>query len=511
MASSNPSHTTPIPTMGYVRTNNAKKRFGCLYCTRQFAAKVDLDQHCGAFHSRRWSKRSTMASSTVKHVVAPTKLDVSRQIQTASLKASGFVSRTKPFKCQLCEKSFAAEYDLAQHRADVHRLPMPLTEPNEFRCATCKAEFPLLERLEAHKRSKNHCFCLTCQLYFVDESATRAHQAAVKHVTHYHCFDCMQDFLSEHALAQHSRDKLHKKLECQLCQQVLGSLKALESHVVLLHGASANVKRVLYPQDYNACYICQRRFKNPSALGQHLNSQRHHPLSDLGCIASSKCKRHFASPSALLNHLESGRCCSGLSRQGIYRLIQTHDTERLITSGPKVQNLIDKRSAWSDSSSSSSGTPILTPTSSASSSPILMGTQAPDRGTLPQLETLSMTNENASRHLSMPNLRSVSSGALSKCLACPTHTDICGTVNTMRSQFTSPIHPQKPFHCPIDISQSPSKGTNTPMKYFRTLGGLAQHVESGACGGGAETLKMAIALVQGKLEAMGFGALRLLK
>lgn len=42
------------------------------------------------------------------------------------------------------------------------------------------------------------------------------------------------------------------------------------------------------------------------------------------------------------------------------------------------------------------------------------------------------------------------------------------------------------------------------VKHFSTVSGLAQYVESGACGGGEETLKRVIEYVQDEMEEMGF-------
>ena len=48
------------------------------------------------------------------------------------------------------------------------------------------------------------------------------------------------------------------------------------------------------------------------------------------------------------------------------------------------------------------------------------------------------------------------------------------------------------------------------MKYFSTLSGLTQHLESGACEGGKATFLKAVVYVEERLNQLGLGDLRLL-
>jgi len=411
----------------------------------------------------------------------------------------------KPFGCLLCKRAFATKVSLNQHHRSYHSWP----------CPTCSVEHSSNQKLQNHQRAQNHCFCRECNQYFSNEAAVKAHNNTVGHVSQFHCCDCERDFVTEQALDQHLDGKVHKQIACQICQQTLGGYKSLESHVVKVHQASANPKRILYPENFNTCYVCQRRFVDKKALDQHLVSLRHHPLSDIRCVASTKCKRRFTSPSALLGHLVSGACCSGICRQDIHRLVRNHDTERLISSGPMVYNHVDQYSDGSDASSSSSGTPILTPTSSASNSPILTPCSLGDAvqhliGTIPQLPAPSATAKvttEYSRRLSDGRLQAPK-GPL-RCPLCPNKTKVFRSRAALDDHLSSPNHSVKMFHCPSNLLEPASGKTTT--KYFSTLSGLAQHVESGACGDGMETMRKAMGFIQGKLEDMGFGGVRLLK
>ena len=531
------------------QVKSSQKPFECHHCNRKFAAKGDLYQHCRDSHPKTSSEFSDMALTTVNQRAAHTKMDLSGTTRTASLGPPRLVSSKKPFECDRCHRRFATDSSLMQHRKDSHPVKpfecqnchrwfqretdlhqhckdshpgssstprivkyasQPLVSPNKWTCAVCQATYRDFVDLQSHKRTESHCFCHECQLYFSDEPSLKAHYEALLHASHFRCCDCSKDFLDEKALDRHLQDKIHKQFQCQICHQTLGGYKAFDLHVVKAHGAPANKKRRLYLEKSNACYACQREFKNKTALDQHLKSLLHHPLSDLKCIASSKCKARFSSPSALLHHLESGSCCSGVSRQDIHDLVRAHDTERTISQGRPAQKFIDMHLNPMDIDSSSSGTPIMTPTSSASNSPILTGEQTLD-SLLPRLQSLSTGNANSRANVSLPDLEMIASKGSLKCPLCPGKSKVFINLGALQSHLSSCVHDLKRFHCPVGISHSSIPGTKMPIKHFSTLGGLAQHVESGACGDGAETMRKAIELVQGKLQALGFEGLRLLK
>ncbi|KAL6721528.1 hypothetical protein ACLMJK_000632 [Lecanora helva] len=470
MAQAQTPDSPPEPALRFRTTTNIWKPIGCPGCNRAFATIADLAQHQNGVH---WG-------------------------------------HLKPYMCQKCIRDFATREGIRQHLKASHlrdapyKSWMPFDVYNHWTCWTCKSAFYSLEDLQGHKRFEGHCYCNNCQMYFDDPPSLKAHNDK-SHPLHFHCCDCLRDFVNEYALNQHLQHKVHEQFQCQVCQQILGGMEAFDRHIVKAHGAIANQKRKFYPPELNSCYICQRSFKNKMALEQHLKSVVHHPLSNLKCIVSSKCKARFTTPSALLNHLESGHCRSGLSRQDIHRLVQIHDTERMITHGPSAQRMIDVEGGGSDFSSSSGGTPIMTPTSSMSNCPSpndnnFSHSPLPTDNTffgdiLSRLERVtafregSLTAESISGfQIPLPKLH---------------HS---GHTNPPTGQMTM-TQISKPFHCPIGISRS----TQSSPKYFSTLGGLAQHIESGACGDGAETMRKSIGLVQEKLEERGFQGLRLLK
>jgi len=80
----------------------------------------------------------------------------------------------------------------------------------------------------------------------------------------------------------------------------------------------------------------------------------------------------------------------------------------------------------------------------------------------------------------------------------------------LEAHLASPAHAPKNFHCPIGILGPSSKGSTA--RYCTILSGLTQHLESGACDhDGAATLEKAMAFVRGKLDVLGYGAVRLVE
>lgn len=353
--------------------------------------------------------------------------------------------------------------------------------------------------------AEKHCYCHECKMTFETESTTVKHFETF-HASQFWCCDCEQDFVSEHALDQHLNDKVHRRILCQVCEQDFGNKPALDRHIVVEHRASVNPRRLFYPKDIHGCYICQRKFVNMNDLNQHLASLKHHHLSDLRCVASDKCKRHFISPSALLQHLESGTCCSGITRQIVNTLVQDNDTERIISSGPATQSLLDYNQNPSKYSSSS-GSPVFTPTSSASNSPVAATMtdsirQQPDPFWSLDFESLSFATILRALTPSTPGIITPTSPQKSF------NFDIPGGLPFPRATVWSHNRASTLFHCPGGLASSTPHGV-TPRK-FTTLSGLAQHIESGACGEGSATLKKAMEFVQERLQSMGLGSIRLL-
>ena len=284
---------------------------------------------------------------------------------TANSILTKYTPEYRPFGCSHCERAFQEEESLRQHCKDTH--PQWTIEVFGPMCDICKKSFASLPALQDHQRAKRHCYCSECKVLELKSIADEHFKNF--HAFHFRCCDSEQDFVSEGALDQNLKDKVHQKIPCQVCKQAFFSKSALDHHIAVKHHASINPNRGFCLGGVHDCYICQRTFAEKSDLKQHLRSIKHRPLSDIACVASDKCKRRFGSPSALLHHLESGTCCSGIDRHTVNNFVRDNDPERIISNGPVPQRFLEYNQN-SSKYSSSNGTPILTPKSSTSCSPV---------------------------------------------------------------------------------------------------------------------------------------------
>ncbi|CAL8579742.1 hypothetical protein XPA_005475 [Xanthoria parietina] len=415
--------------------------------------------------------------------------------------------------CRHCSQPFRHEQAFAQHQGAFH----------DYRCGICNRAFPYSQRLQDHQRSTGHGFCRKCEAYFASKDALKQHRRALHE---HHCAHCtsvfptatgLQDhqrnknhcyrqesdrfFTTQEAHSQHLRSSIHvSQFRCLECERDFSSGQALEQHLndKRNHRPSSSIT----PLEDGPCTCdeCDREFTTRSALKQHLESLVHRPLSRLRCIASRKCKGRFSSPSALLHHLESGACRSNMTRASLNQLISTHDQGNMITFGTQLGSLFD--SAGHDRTFAEASSPgFLTPSSHSSDAySTLTGAQAPTPALSPDCFTLGTGRPMICR------------AGKFVCPLCPVQSKGFRTVHALDDHLASPAHAPKIFHCPVDLSNLAKKGRQTEemIKDFSTLSGMTQHIESGACEGGRQTLEGAMEFVQERLKALGFKNIKLL-
>lgn len=447
------------------------------------------------------------------------------------------VHEKKP-SCGVCQKDFVNEEALKQHRTALHepahcqacnlachsgddlRKHSAIAHGNK--CSTCSSGFASILLLQDHQRSSNHCFCRQCNRIFTNASLLNRHlRFAPAHSTQYHCCDCDRDFVDEQALSQHLQYKVHPAKE-----DFSG-----------------------YP-----CGECDRKFKTKTALNQHLSSLAHNPLSDIKCVASSDCAARFTSPSAMILHLESGKCSSRMTRETLNFLVQSNDHERVISRGPEdllkaapfdfdsrsgprsdsdsdldtsladkqnnsVERTLGKRPEnlhlssddYSDDytdSDSDDGVPIYTPLSVDMRSPI---PSAEDFGTrlLCKRAKIGSSPSSILTPGSSFDLTKQNTDAALFCPFCPADRKAFLSIGALQMHLASPKHAPKAFHCPTILVSTTKRGDKS--RRFKTLSGLTQHLESGACKGGKAGLRKTIQVLEARLSEMGLKHQSLLK
>ncbi|OCL13761.1 hypothetical protein AOQ84DRAFT_310018 [Glonium stellatum] len=358
-----------------------------------------------------------------------------------------------------CGRTYNYEADLEEHRrARGHFIahicgrlcnhpPLPQSSIRVQFCAYCDKKCERDDIMEDHRIFTGHCFCSECDQTFDSQTALQTHIESQIHASEFRCCDCNIAFKDIHALIAHMASRAHRKPKPQ----------------------TTEINEILQ------CQECNRAFKSANSLLQHRESVKHKPLSNLNCPVGKDCKIGFTSPSALIQHLESGQCDSGMKREKIYQLIQNFDSEKLIHRSPEG----------------------LTP-----GSPRL---PIPEKSPMDRFPTTPGLSDDSSRWslLTPPSGFTLDDEWL-KCPLCPTEGKVFGTPRALENHIMSPIHCPKVYCCPVNMfPEGLSSHQQKQQKSFSTLGGLAQHLESGACQGGKDLFIEVVEFIERRLELFG--------
>lgn len=449
---------------------SALHSFKCSDCNRNFVRPEALQQHqksTGHCYCRECDRSFAHPDSAEQHRSALHSFkcsDCNRNFVRPEALQQHHKS-TGHCYCRDCDRSFANADAVEQHRSALH----------SFTCSECDRNFVRLDALQRHQQSTKHCYCGQCDRFFVNPEALGQHLQSSIHATHFHCCDCDRDFVDEQALHQHLESKTHK----------------------------SDTKSKLSPLGLSAwvCEECEREFKDEKGLEQHLLSVIHKPLSDFKCFGDRRCTKRFTSPSAWLHHLESGACRSKITRAKLNTAVQSSDISQLITGGSHQEYAI-LQGADVSGEVSTTGSVILTPVTGDGfdESPFWPASPASQSGMLTpgseSLQCLSATLPPAIKLL---------------CPLCPIGRKPFKSLEALSNHLASPAHSPKLFHCPLSIAGYEDEGKISElMKYFSTLSGLLQHLESGACQGGNTTFRKTVEYIEHNLGKMGLQRLHLL-
>ncbi|KAI7464937.1 hypothetical protein KC357_g7775 [Hortaea werneckii] len=451
----------------------------------------------------------------------------------------------KQHPCHHCNKlRFKSSDALQTHLKDKHAI-----------CPTCRQTFSTKQGCSSHQEQLRHCYCREHDQEFSSIDEFRAHKRAQTHVKDFTCMICTnKEFGTQQGLDDHLRDFVHPATSPSQGDDAASQAARLRTE-----------ERNLY------CLDCKQQFQSLTAFRQHKASSKHKPLSELSCPLSTKCRKVFTTPSALLLHMESGGCRSGMNRLKLNAMVHQHDnshhvtysgnTAKALSEVASVASLID--SAGMLSAELGHGVKI-THGNDIPSDDLEVASQASDRTLAggngvrfytPSATTSSNSSARSWKHITTPSA-SITSGSsdtggviltprssaansvsewsfINEDLAtpsstpaksssgdtvtqphsdsgysCPTCAKKFKTARRLLQHLNSPVHAAKVFHCPTDTGRQPhAKGE----KKFKTLSGMAQHIEVGACAGGMATLERVVGIFEEKVKQATGKKLRLLK
>lgn len=451
-------------------------------------------------------------------------------------KADGAVRR-----CTMCNKKCTGDEGLRMHMKDMHLNCV---------CPDCKQVFASHSQLVGHQKAANHVYCREHDVAFADRNSLLVHQKHRLHVTGFECTVCDRRFGTQQGLDDHLANKTHPEREVPSndTEKLANLLEKIEEK---------NLR----------CEACSKHFKTLTALRQHRASVKHKPLSELKCPMSDKCVGVFTSPSALIFHLESGGCKSGMNRVKLNAIVHLHDSSRHITyaknapgalsAAPSMSSLTSSFDGLSMSARSTKSGVISTlddsdtvSISSTDNGVLLTPTATSDAASISSFGNgVRLTPSATTSHSRASSISSAGGAMLTpsattsewtlitnslKSKLTPSTTSLADSTtstimpddkgrwpcNSCPRTFTkhrhlldhlnSPAHAPKLFHCPTAMLGLHATGKHAG-KGFKTLSGMAQHIEVGACVGGKGTLDMLVGMFEEKVKAATGMQVKLLK
>ncbi|OQO14105.1 hypothetical protein B0A48_00981 [Cryoendolithus antarcticus] len=430
-------------------------------------------------------------------------------------------------------KAFNYDFALAQHIKATHHP-----------CPQCSHTFRNSAILFGHQKNSNHLFCLEHDMDFSSSAALAQHLREDAHISSFECTTCDRAFKTEIALNDHLDSVGHACV-----------IEAAARQIADAQNASTDIAR--REENKLFCESHNRKFKTLRALQQHRNSLKHKPLSEMRCTLSDQCTGVSTSPSALLFHLESNTCKSGMTREKLNSVVAKYDVNRHITGTSGTSSLA---AVEHDRSLSATALPRSTPTldslsiSDASGVVLTPTNTSVGHSIAPTNGTYAGSTLSASSGVMLTPSASIAGsetyGEESGMLGPPIRhhaarewsflNDVLPVVTQTSSSLSMAISPnaagQWPCHlCPCtfrkqydlqqhlsSIAHAPSifhrptallglSGSTKQMCSFKTLSGLAQHLEAGACKGGTGILGMIAEMVEREIEKAGGGKVKLLK
>jgi hypothetical protein len=400
-----------------------------------------------------------------------------------------------PLKC-FCGRAYTSSDDLEEHRKARGHFPShkctssckhPATPPQDGQIRVCGYCGKLCERLDIfqdHAIATGHCFCSDCDLHFPSRQCWEDHRNSAVHASEFKCCDCDSSFQDVHALVAHMESRVHRK-RC------------------LAKVARNNRKHIPSTRSSTDCTKCRKKFSCLQSLQQHYASLKHKPLSRLKCPIGSNCKGTFLSPSALLHHLESGSCSSGMHRGKVHQIVESCDLN-ILSHSPSASAACTVSAVqaytpyvggdiWATTPDTGSEWSLLTPATSSGSAE-------------ESLEQWSLLED------AEPRLEGGSSPASTtlqtlRCPMCPSKQARFLNLHSLQQHMDSPAHTPKVYQCP---SLGQVGDITRHARYFSTLGGLCQHLESDSCQGGKSALFQCIAFIQAQLKQLGLREVQLL-
>ncbi|XP_026749287.1 zinc finger protein OZF-like [Galleria mellonella] len=226
-------------------------KYMCFFCCCTFIDSSKLKEHTREEHQSPKLKnvlKRCIRNSTIK-------LDISE------------------IACKKCPKTIKNLDDFLEHAAVVHELvfnrevsahvfTFKLSDEG-MNCHECGQSFrffgPLLKHAHRYHNKSSPFLCEICGRGFVGRANVDSHIKHTHSGTQNQCKKCQDVFPTLHSLKTHY-EKVHKRMKCPKCPEVLGSRYLRKRHLALVHDVQTSQFH---------CDECPRMFTEKSKLVQH--------------------------------------------------------------------------------------------------------------------------------------------------------------------------------------------------------------------------------------------------
>ena len=173
----------------------------------------------------------------------------------------------KPFQCEFCPKRFAHNASRQSHQR-VHTGEKP------FKCEFCPKRFARYTHRQSHERvhtGEKPFKCELCHKHFRQSSHLRHHLRIHTGEKPFQCEFCPKRF--PHYASCQSHQRVHtgeKPFQCEFCHKHFGQSSTLRRHL-----------RIHTDEKPFLCEFCHKQFRSDSGLYCHFKSESHARMTEI--------------------------------------------------------------------------------------------------------------------------------------------------------------------------------------------------------------------------------------
>ncbi|KAM7350809.1 uncharacterized protein ACRADG_009253 [Cochliomyia hominivorax] len=229
------------------------------------------------------------------------------------------------YKCPKCDKALSSKFSFVSHMK-THQLNE--TRETVFTCDICNKSFlkkPVFERhvLTHVPEEERHFQCELCDKKFASDGMRKQHQT-LTHSKKYakFCDICGKVFYNnipfERHMAEHKGEPSPVIVKCEICGKEIANKYLLKHHIKIMHTkenqqeqicpycskVSPNLNSHKHHIKYthtlerkHACHMCDKKFRRPLELKEHLSTHTGEPL-----YTCPHCPRTFISNANMHKH-----------------------------------------------------------------------------------------------------------------------------------------------------------------------------------------------------------------